>query len=62
MYPFPSKSIKKTYSKEILMELLGLFFLGIPVSLIALYILFTNQDNTNANRKDNRPEEHPYGR
>ena len=33
------------------MELLGLFFLGIPVSFIALYILFTNQDNTNANKK-----------
>ena len=44
------------------MELLGLFFIGIPVSIVVLYILFTNQDNTNANRKDNRPEEHPYGR
>ena len=44
------------------MELLGLFFLGIPISIIALYVLFTNLDNTNANRKDNRPEEHPYGR
>ena len=44
------------------MELLGLFFLGIPVSIIALYVLLTNLDNTNANSKDNRPEEHPYGR
>ena len=27
------------------MELLGLFFLGIPVSIIALYVLFTNLDS-----------------
>ena len=33
------------------MELLGLFFIGVPVSIIALYILFTNLDNTNANKK-----------
>ena len=33
------------------MELLGLFFLGVPVSVLVLYVLFTNLDNTNANKK-----------
>ena len=43
------------------MELLGLFFLGIPVSVLVLYVLFTNLDNTNANEKlDDTDSNYPF--
>ena len=44
------------------MELLGLFFLGVPVSIIALYILFTNLDSNYNERMDDKNSDNPFWR
>ena len=36
------------------MELLGLFFIGIPVSLVALYIIMKNIDSNYNERMDDK--------
>ena len=42
------------------MELLGLFFIGLPVSIIVLYILFTNLDSNYNERMDDTDSNNPF--
>ena len=37
------------------MELLGLFFIGVPVSLVALYIILKNLDSNYKDRNNDGP-------
>ena len=36
------------------MELLGLFFLGVPISVVALYIILKNMDSNYNERMDDK--------
>ena len=36
------------------MELLGLFFLGVPLSVVALYIILKNMDSSYNERMDDK--------
>ena len=36
------------------MELLGLFFLGVPISVLALYIILKNMDSNYNERMDDK--------
>ena len=42
------------------MELLGLFFLGVPVSILVLYLLFTNLDSNYNERMDDKNSDNPF--
>ena len=42
------------------MELLGLFFLGVPVSVLVLYLLFTNLDSNYNERMDDKDSDNPF--
>ena len=37
------------------MDLLGLFFLGVPVSIVALYVIIKNLDSNHKDENDNGP-------
>ena len=37
------------------MELLGLFFIGVPVSIVVLWVIIKNLDNNYKDNNDNGP-------
>jgi len=41
-------------NNRLVMELLGLFFLGVPISVVALYIILKNMDSNYNERMDDK--------
>ena len=42
------------------MELIGLFFLGLPISVIALYIILKNMDSNYNERMDDKDSDNSF--